>query len=113
MMLGNINIFSGKCLVFLLLFIIVIYGSYNYAEAEKLESLQIDVETVAENLEIPWAISFAPDGRIFFTERVGNLRVIENGQLNPDPVTSIDVGSGEGGLLGLALDPSFPNAHKQ
>jgi len=65
------------------------------------------VETIAENLEIPWEIVFVPDGRIFFTERVGALRVIEDGQLNPEPVTSIDVGAGEGGLLGLALDPSF------
>jgi len=111
MMLRNLNIFSSKFLVFLLLLIIVINGSYNFAEAEKLESLQIDVETVAENLEIPWEIAFAPDGRIFFTERVGNLRVIENGQLNPEPVTSIDVGSGEGGLLGLALDPGFEQNH--
>jgi glucose/arabinose dehydrogenase len=110
-MLGNLNIFSSKFFVFLILFIIIINGSYNFAEAQKLESLQVDVETVAENLEIPWAISFAPDGRIFFTERVGNLRVIENGQLNLDPVTSIDVGSGEGGLLGLALDPSFEQNH--
>jgi len=69
------------------------------------------VETIAENLEIPWEIVFVPDGRIFFTERVGALRVIEDGQLNPEPVTSIDVGAGEGGLLGLALDPSFEQNH--
>ena len=62
-------------------------------------------------MEIPWEIVFASDGRIFFTERVGNLRVIENGQLNPEPVTSIDVGAGEGGLLGLALDPGFEQNH--
>ena len=69
------------------------------------------VETVAENLEIPWAIAFAPDGRIFFTERVGALRVIEDGQLNPEPVTILDVGTSEGGLLGLALDPNFEQNH--
>ena len=72
---------------------------------------EFEVVTVAENLEIPWEIVFAPDGRIFFTERVGNLRVIENGLLNPEPITSIDVGAGEGGLLGLALDPSFEQNH--
>lgn len=69
------------------------------------------VETVAENLEIPWAIAFAPDGRIFFTERVGHLRVIENGVLNPEPIQSFSVGGFEGGLLGIALDPKFDENH--
>jgi len=82
--------------------VLVVYGQ---------EFENYKVETIAENLEIPWEIVFAPDGRIFFTERVGDLRVIENGQLNPEPVTSIDVGAGEGGLLGLALDPSFEQNH--
>ena len=61
------------------------------------------VEIVAENLEVPWEIVFAPDGRIFFTERIGALRVIEDGKLNPEPITVLDVGTVEGGLLGLAL----------
>ena len=69
------------------------------------------VEIVAENLEVPWAIAFAPDGRIFVTERIGQLRVIENGVLNPEPVTILDVGGFEGGLLGIALDPNFEKNH--
>ena len=79
---------------------------------------EFEVVTVAENLEVPWEIAFAPDGRIFFTERGGALRVIEDGTLNPNPVSVLDVGGdggllglaiggGEGGLLGLALDPNF------
>jgi len=80
-------------------------------QAQKFDEYDVVVETVAENLEIPWEIAFAPDGRIFFTERIGNLRVIEEGQLNPEPVISIDVGRGEGGLLGLALDPNFEENH--
>jgi len=69
------------------------------------------VETVAENLEVPWGIAFAPDGRIFVTERVGNLRVIEDGILNPEPVKILDVSGFEGGLLGIALDPNFDENH--
>lgn len=70
--------------------------------------LEVGAEVVAENLEVPWALAFAPDGRLFFTERPGRLRVIENGQLRPEPVATFDVASvGEAGLLGLALDPDF------
>jgi len=69
------------------------------------------VETVVENLEVPWAIAFAPDGRIFVTERIGQLRVIENGVLNPEPMKILDVGGIEGGLLGIALDPNFEENH--
>jgi glucose/arabinose dehydrogenase len=77
--------------------------------AEKSEKYVI--ETVAENLEIPWSIAFAPDDRIFVTERKGNLRVIENGQLSSEPVAVFSVSGGEGGLLGIVLDPTFDENH--
>jgi len=86
-------------------------GSFLFAYGQEFENYNVKVVTVAENLEIPWEIVFAPDGRIFFTERVGNLRVIENGKLNPEPVAILDVGTVEGGLLGLALDPNFEQNH--
>ena len=69
-------------------------------------SAEIKVETVADNLKIPWELVFAPDGRIFFTERDGNLWVIENESLElvaTFPTSHMS----EGGLLGLALDPEF------
>ncbi|MEO9363899.1 MAG: PQQ-dependent sugar dehydrogenase [Nitrososphaera sp.] len=75
---------------------------------------RLKVETVASNLHIPWSIAFAPDGRIFFTERVGNVRMIEaNGTLAQQPVAKIGAVAaiGEGGLLGLALDPDFEKNH--
>lgn len=68
------------------------------------------VEVFAKGLDTPWAIDFAPDGRIFLTERAGAIRVIKDGRLQSDvwmklPVTE----TGEAGLLGLALDPQFAN----
>lgn len=67
------------------------------------------VTTYAHGLEIPWSIAFAPDGRVFVTERPGRVRVIRDGRLDPDPVVGLDAAhAGEGGLLGLALDPAFP-----
>jgi glucose/arabinose dehydrogenase len=40
------------------------------------------VEVVARDLEVPWALDFAPDGRMFVTERAGRIRVIRNGRLD-------------------------------
>jgi aldose sugar dehydrogenase len=71
------------------------------------------VETVASNLEIVWSIVFAPDGRMFFTERPGRVRVIENGKLRAAPFFTVpDIEpSGESGLMGMALHPKFSENH--
>jgi glucose/arabinose dehydrogenase len=67
------------------------------------------IETVAENVEIVWSIVFAPDGRAFFAERPGRVRVIENGRLRAAPlfvVPDVEL-SGESGLMGMTLHPNF------
>ena len=71
------------------------------------------VEVVATGLEVPWALAFARDGRLFVTERSGRLRVVKDGRLLPQPVAVLPAAAvGEGGLMGLALDPSFAdNGH--
>ena len=67
----------------------------------------VEVETVAANLQVPWSIDWTPEGAALFTERGGSLRVIRDGILASDPLLSLDVGQGEGGLLGIAVDPDF------
>jgi glucose/arabinose dehydrogenase len=71
------------------------------------------VETVIPNLEVVWSIVWAPDGRMFFTERPGRVRVFENGKLRPQPVFVVpDVEPrGESGLMSLALHPQFASNH--
>ena len=66
-------------------------------------------ETVASGLDVPWEIVFVPDGRMFFTEQPGRLRVIENGQLVPTPALDFTgrVPGGEAGMLGLEIDRNF------
>ncbi len=72
----------------------------------------LKIEVVARGLDTPWAIDFAADGRIFITERSGRIRIIEGGRLLADPWMTLEVAAvGEGGLLGLALDPQFVQNH--
>ena len=65
-------------------------------------------ETLVRGLDTPWAIDFAPDGRMFVSERPGRIRVIRDGQLVAQPWMTLQVAEvGEGGLMGIALDPQF------
>jgi glucose/arabinose dehydrogenase len=57
----------------------------------------------------PWGIAALPDGRFLITEKEGTMRICAaNGGTTP-PIAGIpSVNSdGQGGLLGLCLDPSF------
>jgi glucose/arabinose dehydrogenase len=67
------------------------------------------VATVATGLAIPWEMAFLPDGRALVTERPGRVRLLgRDGRLRRDPVARVQVSAvGEGGLLGLAIDPAF------
>lgn len=58
----------------------------------------------------PVALAFAPDGRLFFTEKnSGNVRVVSpDGELQTEPVITFPVSSVvERGMLGIALDPNY------
>ena len=73
-------------------------------------SPEVTASVIATGLDTPWALRFAPDGRLFITERPGRVRVMENGVLRPDPVLTIagtETLSAEEGLQGMALDPDF------
>jgi len=66
-------------------------------------------EVVAGGFNLPTAIAFAPDGRIFVAEKGGVIKIIKDGVVLPVPfVTLPDVNDwADHGLLGLALDPNF------
>lgn len=93
------------------IFFLIFFSSIPLAYSQEFPELGVKVETVADDLDIPWAIDWAPDGTIFFTERNGNLKVIKNGLVLENPILSLDVGGVEGGLLGIALDPNFSENH--
>ena len=69
------------------------------------------IEPFVEGLEVPWSIVFTSPERILVTERPGRLRMIENGELDPDPLRTFPdvVSTGEEGLMGLTLHPDYAN----
>ena len=69
------------------------------------------VQVVATNLQKPWALTFG-DGKIFFTEKVGRLRVIDSGILVNDSVADFRVADiSDAGLLGVTTHPNFVKNH--
>jgi glucose/arabinose dehydrogenase len=66
------------------------------------------VQTIVEGLSHPWGLAFLPDRRILVTERDGNLRLVGGGKVSEplEGVPEVDTG-GQGGLLDVAVDPSF------
>jgi glucose/arabinose dehydrogenase len=69
------------------------------------------VQVVATNLQKPWAIA-SSDGKIFFTEKVGRVRVVDNGVLVNESVADLHVADiTDAGLLGITLHPDFEKNH--
>jgi glucose/arabinose dehydrogenase len=68
-------------------------------------------EVLAQGLRIPWALAFLTDGDIILTERPGRVRLFDmDAGLLAEPLFEMpDVAAqGEGGLLGVAVHPDFP-----
>ena len=69
----------------------------------------IRVERWVEGLRLPWSIAFPDATTALITERPGRLRVVKNGELQPDPVseTPTVLHQGQGGLMDASIDPAY------
>lgn len=73
------------------------------------DGVRFRVETMTSGLSFPWALAFAPDGRLFVTERPGRVRIVDLAARTMSVALTLDdvFAQGEAGGLGLALDPNF------
>lgn len=64
---------------------------------------------VTTALTSPWGIASLPDGRLLVTEKAGQLRLVTASGTVSAPITGLPAvnSAGQGGLLGLCLDPDF------
>lgn len=70
---------------------------------------------VADTLEFPWGMAALPNGDLLVTEREGRLRLIKGGELVGAALTGLPddiLVEGQGGLLGITLDPAFDTNRK-
>ena len=64
---------------------------------------------ITSSLLAPWGITTLPDGRFLITEKQGQMRIVTTTGTMSGPITGIPSvnSSGQGGLLGLCIDPQF------
>lgn len=65
--------------------------------------------TLTSDLDAPWGIANLPDGRLLITEKGGSMRIATTTGTVSGPIGGIPKvnDSGQGGLLGLTVDPDF------
>ncbi len=91
----------------------VILGVVSVADAGVPLPPEIELVQVASGLSTPVAVTNAGDGsnRLFIVEKLGRIRIVENGTLLPTPFLDIDSivnsSGSEQGLLGLAFHPGY------
>ena len=67
----------------------------------------LETALVADGVDDPTDLAFAPDGRLFVAERAGQVRIVRDGRLIADPALPPRVLGDGAQLLALAVDPDF------
>jgi glucose/arabinose dehydrogenase len=81
-------------------------GPFVYSTAEG-QDIRVVVHT--RGLSHPWSLAFLPSGEMLVTERGGQLRIIRNGVLDPQPIAGVPTvrAAGLSGLFDVVLHPQF------
>ncbi|MBK9511784.1 MAG: PQQ-dependent sugar dehydrogenase [Cytophagaceae bacterium] len=71
-------------------------------------------KVLSEKLNSPWGIASLPDGRLIITEKAGFLRISTTSGVLSNKITGLPKvdENGQGGLLGIAVDPDFAKNRK-
>ncbi len=98
-------------ITFLILLAFSIPAEAQSADTKTFETEQHKVQavTLVKGLKNPWAVAFLPDGRMLVTERVGTMRVVDNGKLVAAAIEGIPKATefGQGGLMDVVLHPKY------
>lgn len=69
----------------------------------------IQSKILVNGLKRPWGMTVLPDGRLLITEKAGVMKIVTTSGTVSEPITGLpEVNpAGQGGLLGLTIDPDF------
>jgi aldose sugar dehydrogenase len=79
---------------------------------ETAEGQNIRVSVLARGFTNGWSMAFVSDDTILVAERGGQIKVVRNGVVDPQPVTGAPAARGQGlSGMDLALHPNFERNH--
>ena len=70
---------------------------------------EFQTSIITSALASPWGVKSLPDGRLLVTQKSGTMRIVTQAGVVSTPITGLPAvnPAGQGGLLGLCLDPDF------
>ncbi|MCK4561572.1 MAG: PQQ-dependent sugar dehydrogenase, partial [Flavobacteriaceae bacterium] len=71
------------------------------------KSIHFKVETVVDDLEIPWGMAFLPNGSILIAEQTGELILFHKGNKTLIEGVPEVYNNNQGGLLDIELHPNY------
>lgn len=109
----NLRIFCSVAFLFVLMGGVLSAQPALAADMFDTQHYQVKAETITDELEHPWSVTFLSDGRFLVTERPGRLRIVTPLGEVSDPITGLpDIWDyGQGGLLDVAIAPDFDQSN--
>jgi glucose/arabinose dehydrogenase len=92
--------------------IVLLHAALSFAVADDIipsAAHRFRIETIASDLDHPWAVAKLPDGRFLVTERRGTLQLIDPQTGTKQAIKGVPPvwAQGQGGLLDLHLHPRY------
>jgi glucose/arabinose dehydrogenase len=78
------------------------------------KTVDVNVATVAQHLDNPFAVAQLPSGRFLVTEKPGRIRILNKDGSSYDTITDLPPTTvrGQVGLLDIVVDPKFVSNHR-
>jgi len=89
--------------------LVLLPGGTAQAQDEASSATPYKITAVAEGLDHPWNLTFMPDGSILVVQLPGQIRVLRDGVMAPEPIAGIPevFFKSQGGLFEVLPDPDF------
>jgi len=76
---------------------------------QNMENPELTMETITNEIDVPWGMDWLPDGDMLITARSGDLWIFSNGSLADEPIAGVPEvwARSQGGLLDVQANPNY------